>query len=63
MLAHDTEISKFLIFAKLIEFSKVPAFKQNLRKTIYLGMDGCCRHYPYVKRLFKDYRVVAVDSS
>ena len=47
----------------LVSFNETPAKLQKERKTIFLGMEGCCRHVPMMRRLYKSYDIIAVDSS
>ena len=63
LFAHNREIEKLLIALKYINFKDIPTKVQENRKTIFLGMEGCCRHYRAVKKQFKGYRVIAVDSA
>ena len=48
---------------KMASFKDIPSKIQIHRKIIFCGMDGCCRHVPTMKKLYKNYRVVVIDSS
>ena len=46
-----------------MDFSKVPKSVQDKRKTIFVGMDGSCRHKPTLSSMYRDYRIIFNDAS
>ena len=60
---NEMELTKVLTFLTEILPEHFNHLTQYQRMIIFLGMDGICRHFPVLNRLFPGYKIYAVDAS